>query len=28
LSYATSIEEIKKGVDRIREAVSKLARRD
>ncbi len=27
LSYATSIEEIKKGVDRIREAVSKLARR-
>jgi aspartate aminotransferase len=25
LSYATSIEEIKKGVDRIREAVSKLA---
>ncbi len=28
LSYATSIEEIKKGVDRIREAVSKLVRRD
>jgi aspartate aminotransferase len=28
LSYATSIEEIKKGVDRIREAVSKLAHRD
>ena len=27
LSYATAIEEIKKGVDRIREAVSKLARR-
>jgi aspartate aminotransferase len=25
LSYATSIEEIKKGVDRIREAVNKLA---
>ena len=28
LSYATSIEEIKKGVDRIREAVSRLAHRD
>lgn len=28
LSYATSIEEIKKGVDRIREAASRLARRE
>ncbi len=28
LSYATSIEEIKKGVDRIREAVNQLSRRD
>ena len=28
LSYATAIEEIKKGVDRIREAVSRLAHRD